>query len=171
MMLIKATNKGRGKKCWLNAERILDIYDNDNEINVYVNTTTIPHYTIDRYTFNLLREHSTHRQNNDTISRQAAMEAFCDDCAGLKPGQCEHWDKCKSQNVLRSLPPSERESEWIPVSERLPEVWESVLASVHEDYAEHAVIINRYEEQPSWSNGMITAWQPLPEPYKGGDTE
>ena len=59
--------------------------------------------------------------------------------------------------------------EWIPVSERLPEVGQDVLASVHVDYAEHAVIINRYEEQPSWSNGIITAWRSLPEPYKGGD--
>lgn len=41
----------------------------------------------------------------DCISRQQAAEAFCDDCRGLKPGQCEHWDKCKSQKVLRSLPP------------------------------------------------------------------
>ena len=45
----------------------------------------------------------------DLISRQAAIEAFCDDCAGLKPGQCEYWDKCESQNVLKSLPPSERD--------------------------------------------------------------
>ena len=41
----------------------------------------------------------------DCISREQAIEAFCDDCRGLKPGQCEHWDKCKSQKVLRSLPP------------------------------------------------------------------
>lgn len=41
----------------------------------------------------------------DCISRQAAIEAFCDDCRGLKPGQCEHWDSCKSQKELRSLPP------------------------------------------------------------------
>ena len=51
----------------------------------------------------------------DCISRQAAIEAFCDDCRGLKPGQCEHWDSCKSQKELRSLPPvtpTERTGEW-----------------------------------------------------------
>lgn len=51
----------------------------------------------------------------DCISRQQAAEAFCDDCRGLKPGQCEHLDKCKSQKVLRLLPPvapAERKGEW-----------------------------------------------------------
>ena len=72
--------------------------------------------------FQLSEETST----NDCISRQQTIEAFCDDCRGLKPVQCEHWDKCKSQKVLRSLPPAtppERTGEWVnskgePVDDR-----------------------------------------------------
>ena len=56
---------------------------------------------------------------------------------------------------------------WISVNERLPEYGQHVLASVHEDYAEHEIIVNIYKEQPFWNNGIITAWMPLPEPYKG----
>lgn len=66
-MLIKATNKGSGQTCWLNAERIFDIYDNGHVISVYVNATAIPHYTIDRYTFNLLREHFTYRPPHEQV--------------------------------------------------------------------------------------------------------
>lgn len=76
-MLIKATNKGNGQTCWLNAERILDIYDNEHEINVYVNATAIPHYTIDRYTLNLLREYFTYRQNKDGDGTKYATEDRC----------------------------------------------------------------------------------------------
>lgn len=75
------------------------------------------------------------------------------------------------------------QDDWIPVSERLPKVGEYVLASVHDHCADCDVIINKYEEQAFWSEGRITAWQPLPEsyrpncsrplpkPYRGGDTE
>ncbi len=58
------------------------------------------------------------------------------------------------------------EREWIPVSERLPEVGEYVLASVHDHCADCDIIINKYEEQAFWSEGRITAWQPLPEIYR-----
>lgn len=64
-----------------------------------------------------------------------------------------------------------KQDDWIPVSERLPEVGEYVLASVHDDYADYNIIINKYEEQAFWSNGRIMAWQSLPAPYKESDRE
>ena len=58
--------------------------------------------------------------------------------------------------------------EWIPVSERLPEKDDLVLATVWD-----AVVIawrNRYGKWESaedmYEKGDVTAWRPLPEPYK-----
>lgn len=80
-----------------------------------------------------------------------------------------------AESIMDSIP-LENRLRWIPVSERLPEVGQYVLASVREDYAEHniaehEVIICRCEEQSFWSNGIITAWQPLPDPYKEREAE
>lgn len=65
---------------------------------------------------------------------------------------------------------------WIPVSERLPNVGEDVLMSIHDMYvAEGCMRDDGDWWQFRWSaiqpKEYITAWQPLPEPYKGGDTE
>ena len=62
---------------------------------------------------------------------------------------------------------SENKGEWIPVIERLPKDGELVLCSVAD--SNHSVIINCFENQSYWRNGKIYAWQPLPEPYKGGE--
>ena len=64
------------------------------------------------------------------------------------------------------------ERQWIPVSERLPEVGEICLLTVHEygwnckDYTR--VIIGEYSDNYA---DHILAWMPLPTPYKGGDDE
>lgn len=54
---------------------------------------------------------------------------------------------------------------WIPVSEKLPKIGTKVLCSVN-DHGGYYVIITLYNVQDYWSNGIITAWMPLPEPYK-----
>lgn len=59
---------------------------------------------------------------------------------------------------------------WIPCSERPPKEGEYVFASVKKDVAEHRIIISKYDMQYYWHNGYIEAWQPLPEPYKEGET-
>lgn len=84
----------------------------------------------------------------------------------------EQFEQAKriAETIINTIP-LEKRLMWIPVKERLPEVGQYVLASVHEDYAEHEIIINIYKEQPYWSNGIITAWRPLPEPYKAGEEE
>ena len=67
------------------------------------------------------------------------------------------------------------EDDWIPVSERLPKVGEYVLASISRwGGVKHDVIIIEYMdlgEEKFWKDGTITAWKPLPEPYKESDTE
>ena len=67
------------------------------------------------------------------------------------------------------------EREWIPVSERLPEELEEVLVCVtHNGESKMAVSCRRdYNYWDCWGRDIIgeMAWMPLPEPYKGGDTE
>ena len=73
--------------------------------------------------------------------------------------------------------------EWIPVSERLPEEYKYVLVTVNEKHnktiPDSVVMIGYYTYEQGWIlNGYIdlvnlnvTAWMPLPEPYKAGEKE
>lgn len=65
------------------------------------------------------------------------------------------------------------QDDWIPVSERLPEKDELVLVTVWNDVI--TAWRNRYggweSAEDMYGKGDVTAWMPLPEPYKGGDTE
>ena len=68
---------------------------------------------------------------------------------------------------------------WIPVTERLPEGDEFVLATVSGIYNNitfsSAIQLAGYcetegwfiEGYPDWDDPDVIAWQPLPEPYKG----
>lgn len=67
---------------------------------------------------------------------------------------------------------SENKGEWIPVSERLPEknVW--VLVTVEQNDNRYQEIMRRNVYTGEWTDNIdnytdeITAWMPLPEPYK-----
>lgn len=60
---------------------------------------------------------------------------------------------------------------WIPVGEKLPEPYESVLVSlIYQD--KRFVSIDWVSDEGVWQEyrrSYVTAWKPLPEPYKGGD--
>ena len=80
--------------------------------------------------------------------------------------------KCKSFDIaIKAI----EQTTWIPVSERLPEDNELVLFSTKTD----RVFEGRFfadntdrqwyafrDETFAWNN-VVTAWMPLPEPYKG----
>lgn len=69
--------------------------------------------------------------------------------------------------------------EWIPCSERLPEVaGYEVLATVENPYGQRRIarVFTGYGSKPFWncndgfdlSVWKVMAWMPMPEPYKGG---
>lgn len=76
--------------------------------------------------------------------------------------------------VIEALNCSEKPTGWIPCSERLPKKNLEVLATVLGD-----VEIAWIGEDGRWETNDyifddkedITAWMPLPEPYKGGEDE
>ena len=67
----------------------------------------------------------------------------------------------------------ESEPHWIPVTERLPNIQEDVLVSYYDE-----VMVGWLNDDSTWfAEGFgrlnmndISAWMPLPEPYKGVNT-
>lgn len=81
--------------------------------------------------------------------------------------------------------PQEPEGKWIPVSERLPENTDDEfypMSLVTLDNGDVCLGVYRHDEK-AWRTRMsegelyyttdhkVTAWQPLPEPYKAGDQD
>lgn len=65
------------------------------------------------------------------------------------------------------------DAEWIPCSERLPEKDELVLVTVWNDVtiAWRNIYGGWESAEDMYEKGDVTAWMPLPTPYKGGDDE
>ena len=80
-----------------------------------------------------------------------------------------HMDEARDTNV-----PSN--DGWIPVEERLPEETDYYLVQLsrklpNEDYSDRVVVLfNGEEKEFECYANLIIAWQPLPERYKGGDS-
>lgn len=66
----------------------------------------------------------------------------------------------------------EKENGWIPVSERLPETSGTYQVTcsegkiLHSTYAKFQCKLKRWELTGARSYWKVTAWKPLPEPYK-----
>jgi len=80
-----------------------------------------------------------------------------------------HMDEARDTNV-----PSN--DGWIPVEERLPEKTDYYLVQLsrklpNEDYSDRVVVLfNGEEKEFECYANLIIAWRPLPEQYKGGDS-
>lgn len=115
----------------------------------------------------------------DCISRQAAIEAinkygsvWMEYTEVMSTDEiAERALKASKQSMIKilhdmpSVAPARPNSEWIPVSERLPEWGERVLTIDNDgDYEINHIMDDEYDE---WFYDYdIIAWMPLPEPYK-----
>lgn len=122
---------------------------------------------------------------SDLIERQAALDAICDNCDAVK-ASCPHYP-CGRYVAVEKLPSTPSESQWIPVSERMPEE-DHWLGGSGKQFSDNVLIsITNREDADAWSDisqtidgewrlelpryCKITAWKPLPEPYREEDTD
>ena len=142
----------------------------------------------------------------DTIYRQAAIEAICKACSmegdyhkcdgypetstwceylvalrALPSAQPERCEDCVNFSKTRLLIP-QPEPQWIPCSERLPELEEDVLTTLIHGNGDIGVVMayrttsfnprdtywKDWANEYTWENESVLAWMPLPEPYKEG---
>ena len=78
------------------------------------------------------------------------------------------WNACNKYwcNTIDRQP---KVSEWIPVSERLPETEDKVMCCTETKKGNKNIVIGYYMDG-AWRCGMnsnVIAWMPLPEPWKG----
>ena len=84
---------------------------------------------------------------------------------------------------LEDAPTIEAEPRWIPVTERLPEDGEMVVAIVNGEPRKNIRLIGAYQMAtyyrgegwivelfPEWMEADVTHWMPLPEPPEDGGT-
>jgi len=131
---------------------------------------------------------------SDLIERQAAIDATAysnisvtiSGKRGFQNYKEEFEKACvairdKYIEALKNLPSAQPETQWIPCSERMPEIDETVLITIkekydgdkeyhyHTDVADH-LINDGWLTFNDWDEGQeihIIAWMPLPEPWKG----
>lgn len=100
----------------------------------------------------------------DLISRQDAIKALY---------KYRFVSKDVIEREINAIPSARPTGEWIPCEEKLPGENIEVLMSLSwgidiGEYREdgwHSEWINHYDDD------NVIAWMPLPDPYKGGDSE
>ena len=105
----------------------------------------------------------------DLIRRQAAIDA-------MEESKTIYHDRKavigKMQDIVNNLPSA---GQWIPVTERLPKDDEEVIVSCTDDSGDtplgYTTVAWHFKGTWICNNErcfFITAWMPLPEPWKGG---
>lgn len=135
---------------------------------------------------------------SDLISREAAIEAIeelvstMSVCVSMEECKGMNWMKQRAIAAIKELPSAQPEdqcsecdawnkyknygySQWIPVSERLPEVGRNVLLSVGKGLytAEGELNHDGTWVQYRWSANIenVDAWAEMPEPWRGEEDE
>lgn len=87
-------------------------------------------------------------EDDDYIKEKLVLDSYCE---GV-------------EDVLWILENMKQKPNWIPVSEKLPQEGTFVLASYKSDEGED--VIMTYYNKYGFIPRLMTAWMPLPEPYK-----
>ena len=124
----------------------------------------------------LLSIQPTIEPDPDTVSRQAARDAVCEELDSID--HVPQWVFDRLTKKIENLPPSPTPSrpQWIPCSERLPEKGGDYLTTLTDkdgnyvDVTEWQNIIGGrwiapLDECDYCEIGNVIAWMPLPEPY------
>ena len=101
---------------------------------------------------------------DDSISRQLAVDAVL----GVIPYD-EYWLE-QVNKAIEALPSAQR---WIPMSERLPEKDGRYLCSYGKHIHITQMLNHHFRHYGEIADHLISAWMPLPEPYRaaGGETD
>ena len=101
------------------------------------------------------------------------IDDLCQICRRVDCANC-----CKDEDFKKWIDSQPKVGEWIPVSEELPEDEGLVLVTVNDKHNnltfENALMTGCYcyaegwilEGYIDWVDPNVTAWMPLPEPYK-----
>ena len=116
--------------------------------------------------------------SSDLISRANAIRWVKTECNPYGKPTLEFESGKKVIEHLEQMPSTEPKMKWIPCSERLPNVGENVLFTT-DIYGGYVAEGDRRADGKWWQyrwnsllqNDEVTAWMPLPKPYKGGGSE
>ena len=192
MERLKLRYIGEDRSMGLRKTRVYKMRGMNSGVYIYLifNGRAVP-YTISGFMANwetaegksLLLKHRTKDRlvrmiNQEIIEQLESLKSHCEDfredeeCVWAK--DVEALDK-----AIEALEKQES-NDWTPVSERQPEdPDESVLITVNGTYKniafKDAVMLATYDKDEGWIidgyqywlTAQVTAWQPLPEPYKG----
>lgn len=117
-------------------------------------------------------------ENEDLVERIGKLVGYIDFLRNTAQG------KKKSLNLLEKVVKGQikeiraegenfvkpKTGEWIPVTERLPEEGQMVIACYPTDCGKRIMTAYYYKEC-GFSCGITYAWMPLPKPYKGGQED
>lgn len=109
--------------------------------------------------------------SDDLIKRS---DAIAEICKARTPDIVSHQYAELFINAVRRAPSANiPQGEWIPCSERLPSEFsddERVLATTEVD-GSGVILMPAYDVKSWYRKGYITAWMPLPKPWKGVDDD
>ena len=108
----------------------------------------------------------------DCISREQTLKAFAEKCGG-ECACCKYngsgYDTAENCQLIKSMPSVTPKVEWIPVSEKLPNSYEYVLATMISPVTQLPFVCKLYtgeNAKEKIEESKVIAWMVLPKPYK-----